>query len=127
MNHVKELEYTVIKSKEQYYEYCDRLEELLKVNYGGYSDHIELLGLLIETWDKEHTTFQDIDPIQLLQSLMDDHNLKAVDIAEILDLSTGTVSKILNYKKGLSKESIRKLSDRFKVAQEAFNRPYNLK
>ena len=33
---------------------------------------------------------------------------------------------ILNYHKGLSKETIRKISDYFKVSQEAFNRPYKL-
>lgn len=37
------------------------------------------------------------------------------------------VSEMLNYKKGLSKETIRILSDRFKLNQEAFNRPYELK
>jgi len=55
------------------------------------------------------------------------HNgLKPKDLIEILDLSKGTVSKILNYHKGLSKEIIRKLSDYFKVSQEAFNRSYKL-
>ena len=38
----------------------------------------------------------------------------------------GTVSKILNYHKGLSKETIRKLVDFFKVSQETFNRLYEL-
>jgi len=33
---------------------------------------------------------------------------------------------MLNYKKGLSKEAIRKLSAYFKVSQEAFNRPHKL-
>ena len=41
-------------------------------------------------------------------------------------MSKGLVSDILNYKKGLSKEVIRKLAERFKVSQEAFNRPYKL-
>jgi HTH-type transcriptional regulator/antitoxin HigA len=36
------------------------------------------------------------------------------------------MSEILHYRKGLSKEIIRKLADRFKVRQEAFNRPYKL-
>jgi HTH-type transcriptional regulator/antitoxin HigA len=33
---------------------------------------------------------------------------------------------MLNYKKGLSKDTIRMLSQRFKLIQEAFNRPYEL-
>jgi len=57
---------------------------------------------------------------------MEEHNMKPKDLTEILGLSKGTVSKILNYRKGLSKETIRKLSDHFKVFQEAFNRPYRL-
>jgi HTH-type transcriptional regulator/antitoxin HigA len=43
---------------------------------------------------------------------------------EILDINKGTLSKILSYKEGLSKEVIRKLADHFKVSQEAFNKPY---
>jgi HTH-type transcriptional regulator/antitoxin HigA len=33
---------------------------------------------------------------------------------------------MLNFKKGLSKETIRILSERFKMNQAAFNRPYEL-
>ncbi|WP_319232084.1 helix-turn-helix domain-containing protein [Draconibacterium orientale] len=58
---------------------------------------------------------------------MEENSLKAVGLAILLGLSKGTVSKILNYQKGLSKETIRKLSEYFHVSQEAFNRPYKLK
>jgi HTH-type transcriptional regulator/antitoxin HigA len=57
---------------------------------------------------------------------MKEHNLKAKDLASILEISKGYISDILHYKKGLSKEVIRKLADYFKVSQEAFNRPYKL-
>ncbi len=58
---------------------------------------------------------------------MQDHQLKPQDLTEILGISKGYVSDILNYKKGLSKEVIRKLAEHFKVRQEAFNRVYDLK
>lgn len=87
-------------------------------------DEIALLTLLIEKWDKEHNIFADLDPVQILRSLMKDHNLKSYQIAELLDVSEGLVSDILHYRKGFSKESIRILSEHFKVSQEAFNRPY---
>ncbi len=58
--------------------------------------------------------------------MMEGNNLKGVDLANILKLSKGTVSKILNYQKGLSKDTIRKLSVHFNMNQEAFNRPYKL-
>ncbi len=122
------LKYKVIKSKAQYKEYSNALEELVSADFKSkeMKDEIELLTLLIEKWDEEHNAFQDIDPITLLHSLMEQKNLKAKDLVEILGVSKGLVSDILNYKKGLSKEIIRGLADHFKVSQEAFNRDYKL-
>lgn len=120
------LKYTVIKNVEQYKKYCDILEGLIIRGNKASNDEIDLLTLLIEKWDIEHSTFNDSDPVELLKTLMEEHDLKAKDLVDILDLSKGTVSKILNYHKGLSKDTIRKLSDYFKLSQEAFNRPYRL-
>lgn len=122
------LPYTVIKSETQYSKYCDRLEELVESDNTSSTikDEIELLTLLIETYDETQNSFEDADPIQLLKSLMKEQKMKAVDLAGLLQVSEGLVSDILHYKKGLSKESIRVLAARFKLSQEAFNRPYKL-
>lgn len=122
------LKYKVITSKTQYREYSNALEELV---FSGSKDRntkdeIALLTLLIEKWDTEHNTFDQLDPVQLLHSLMDEHRMKPKHLVELLDISKGYVSDILNYKKGLSKDVIRKLADQFKISQEAFNRPYKL-
>lgn len=122
-----ELKYTVIKSEDQYKKYCNLLEELIIANESNTQDEIELLTLLIEKWDEESSSFYDLDPIEIIKLLMSEHNLKAKDLVNILQVSKGTISKILNYQKGISKENIRKLSEYFKVSQEAFNRPYLLK
>ncbi len=119
------LKYTIIKNLKQYDKYCNILENLISEDNN--QDEIELLTLLIEKWDEEHNTFNDSDPIEILKALMNEHNLKAKDLVNILDLSKGTISKVLNYQKGLSKVTIRRLSDFFKVSQEAFNRSYRLK
>ena len=123
-----ELKYEVIKSKTQYKAYCTVLEMLVFSGAKGRTtkDEIDLLTLLIEKWDAEHNTFDEVDPVRLLHSLMNGQNMKAKDLTELLDISKGYVSDILNYKKGLSKETIRKLAAHFKVSQEAFNRPYKL-
>lgn len=123
------LKYKVIKTKRQYLNYCDALEELMESGNGSkiVKDEIELLSFLIEKYDQEHNSFDDADPIELLKSLMKDHKMKAVELARLLNVSTGLVSDMLNYKKGLSKETIRILSAKFKLSQEAFNRPYKLK
>lgn len=114
--HMKtQLKYTIIKDKKQYYEYCDILESFISQDKN--QDEIDLLTLLIEKWDYEHNTFKDSDPVEILKALMHENSLKAKDVVDILGLSKGTVSK----------DTIRKLADFFKVSQEAFNRPYKLK
>jgi HTH-type transcriptional regulator/antitoxin HigA len=123
-----ELKYKVIRNKTQYNDYCKKLENLV---FSGQKDsrtkdEIDLLTVLIEKWDAEHNTFDELDPIQLLHSFMEDHKLKPKDLVEILAVSKSYVSEILHYKKGLSKDVIRKLAERFKVTQDAFNRPYKL-
>lgn len=124
-----ELKYTVIKNKKQYEAYCNKLEELVfaDAKTKAIKDEIELLTLLIEKWDAAHNSFHEVDPVTLLRSFMKEQEMKATDLVELLGVSKGYVSEILNYKKGMSKEVIRKLADRFKVSHEAFNRVYELK
>src|SRR5665647_1982651 len=103
------LQYKIIKTDTQYNKYCNILESLVD---GGkkskaIQDEVELLTLLIEKYDEEHNTFDDADPIELLKSLMKEHKMKAVDLAKLLYVSEGLVSDMLNYKKGLSKATIR--------------------
>jgi len=121
------LKYKVIKSEEQYWDYCNQLEVLVSGTQNDFSeDEIELLTILIEKWDDEHSTLDGADPVELLRYLMEENKLKAKDIAEIAGVGKSTISEILHYRKGFSKEIIRNLADRFKLRQEAFNRPYKL-
>lgn len=122
------LKYKVIKSKSQYNSYCKELEELLEngSKAKAVKDEIDLLTLLIETWDDAHNSFEDLDPVQLLVSLMEEKSMKAKDLVAKLAVSKGLVSDILNYMKGMSKKIIRGLSNLFSVNHEAFNRHYEL-
>lgn len=123
------LKYTVIKSKAQYKDYTKKLEQLDKMERPTalVRDEIELLSLLIETWDREHNTFDDVDPVALIKGLLQEKGLKPADLAKASQLSKGLISDILNYKKGMSKEVIRFFASFFKLSQEILNRPYPLK
>jgi len=123
---MKELLYKVIKNDLQYRLYCSRLEGLIKqpLKKQYQNDEIDLLTVLVERYESEYVVKQDLDPIQLLRSLMKANYIRPVDLVRILNCSKGLVSDILNYKRGLSKESIRILSAHFKLRQEALNRPY---
>jgi HTH-type transcriptional regulator / antitoxin HigA len=125
---VEALPYKVIKSLKQYNEYCGILEDLVVVKKKSLvlQDTIDLLTLLVEKWDEEHNTFGDADPIELLGYLMKENKLKAVKLAVELEISKSLLSDILHYRRGLSRDVIRKLGSRFKVSQELFNKPYKL-
>ena len=122
------LKYRIVTSEKQYDKYCKTLEELVfsLQKTKAMKDEIALLTLLIEKYDEEHYGSELANPIELLKSLMKEHKMKAVDLSNLLDVSEGLVSDMLKYKKGLSKETIRILSIRFKLNQEAFNRTYEL-
>ncbi len=122
------LKYTVIATLSQYNDYCTQLELLVEKNGNNQNveDEIALLTLLIEKWDADHHPHLQLDPVQLLQSFMQTHQLKSKDLVSILGISKGYISDILHYKKGFSKIIIRKLAAFFKVNQEAFNRAYPL-
>ena len=122
------LKYKVIKTREQYDEYCSILDLLLENDSEdtAIEDEIDLLTTLIEAYDRENTAFKELDPVELLRSFMDERNMKAIELSHYLESSRGNVSDILNYKKSISKKLIRKLAALFKVTQEAFNRPYKL-
>jgi HTH-type transcriptional regulator/antitoxin HigA len=123
------LKYKVITSEKQYDDYCKKLEDLVfsKSKAVPIKDEVSLLTLLIEKWDEDHTIFNELDPVELLRSLMKDHQMKSIDLATKLEVSPGLISDIINYKKGFSKDIIRQLATLFKLSQEAFNRPYPLK
>lgn len=123
------LKYTVIKNRKQYNEYCRILDQLIEPDESTkeQDEEIQLLTVLIEKWDAEHSHFKDLDPVEIIRSLMKEHRLSPSDLMRILDISKSYLSEILNYKKGLSKDVIRKLAAHFKMTQEAFNRPYPLK
>ena len=125
--YMESLKYKVIKTEKQYWDYCDKLEGLLaEREIDPLEDEIELLTLLIEKWDEEHSTLTEADPVEMLKYLMDENKLSATSLGVTLGIGKSIISEILNYRKGFSKEVIQKLADHFKVQQEAFNRPYKL-
>lgn len=119
--------YSVIKNKEQYRQYTAILKELWKNPTDENEDDRELIELIIEKWENDNLKHKDVNPVELIKFLMENHNMERSDMVKLLSISKGTLSKILGYKKGLSKTVIRKLSEHFKISQEAFNQPYIIK
>ncbi len=117
------MKYTVIKSDKQHREYCNKLENLVFSEQSDeYRDEIELLTLLIEDWEARQFVDHEMDPVELVKSLMEEHDLTQTDLAEIAGIGKSYMSEILNYKKQMSKRVIRNIARHFKIRQSALNK-----
>lgn len=117
------MKYTVIKSKEQYDQYCRILERLLlKKSSEG---EIELLTLLIESWDRDHCSIDIVDGISILRYLMREHGLRAAELADIVGVGRTQISDILNNKRTIPPGMALRLARHFKVRPEIFENERN--
>ncbi len=79
----------------------------------------ELLTLLIEDFEEKHYRLPRATPLGVLRFLMDQHGLKQRDLVDVFG-TPSIVSEILNGKRELNKDHIKRLSARFHVSPELF-------
>jgi HTH-type transcriptional regulator/antitoxin HigA len=80
---------------------------------------VELLTLLIEDFEERHYALKPASPIEHLQELMNVNDLKQKDLVDIFG-TPSIVSEVLNGKRHLTTDHIRRLSHRFHVTPELF-------
>jgi HTH-type transcriptional regulator/antitoxin HigA len=119
------MKYTVIKSKEQYSDYCRALEQLL-INKSS-EEEIELLTLIVESWDIEHNSIEETDGINVLRYLMREHGLKAVEVADIVGVGRTQITDILNNKRVIPTGMALRLGQHFKLRPSIFENLYKQK
>lgn len=123
---MEDLKLSIIKTREQYFQYCDLLE-VYGEDEDKYEEEVKLLEFLITNWDEKNTKFKKLSPIEFLKVLMKNHNLNPKELADIIDVTERHLGKILNREKRFSETIIRKLSSHFKISKEVFNRPYRMR
>jgi len=79
----------------------------------------ELLTVLIEDFEEKHYALPRAKPLGVLRFLMDQHGLIQKDLVDVFGTAS-IVSDVLNGKRELNKEQIRRLSKRFHVSPELF-------
>ena len=125
------MKYKKIKSLKQYTKYCNEYENLIIKGYKKDQDAIDLLEILIEDFDnrtiEEIGIGEELQPVELLIMLMNEHDLSKSELARKLDVSRQLITEIVNYKRNISKRMVMVLSDYFKVRPSAFSRDYELK
>lgn len=71
------------------------------------------LTLLVESYDDKH--YDSATPAERLKSLMSSAGVTPTELAQILGVGKSAVSMLLSGKRQLSKQSIVRLSRRFRV------------
>ena len=112
-------------------EAIQRLESLTdKGEEGNISDveqmEIEYLSMLIEKYEEEHYHIGEPNPVEYLKYILENKNMKQQDLVNLLGISKGTLSNILNYRKKLSIEMIRALHNRLKIPYDILMQDYEL-
>ncbi len=79
----------------------------------------DLLTLLIEDFEERRYALPRATPREALAFLMEQHGLKQKDLVSIFG-SRSVVSEVMSGKRELTKEQIRRLSERFRVSPEVF-------
>ncbi len=120
------MKYTKVKNIAQYNQYCKIHEELFINEKKEDIDEIALLEVLIEEYDNriKRDKFKDLNPVELLRSLLKDSDITQVELSKQLNVSRQLISDVLSYRRNISKNLVVKLSDFFSMSQEAFSRTY---
>lgn len=84
------------------------------------TDYFDLLCTLIEEYDAANVKWPKLKGRDILQHLLDEHNLAAADLSRILDGSRNLGAMILRGERNLTLPHVRKLAAYFKVSVELF-------
>jgi len=114
----------IIKTEKEYAQALKRLEEIFDAKKGTkQGDELELISLLIDNYEKEKHTIALPDPIEAIKFRMEQLGYKQKDLAEVIGLKS-RVSEILNRKRKLTLEMIRKLNEVLGIPTEVLVKEY---
>jgi HTH-type transcriptional regulator / antitoxin HigA len=115
-----------IKSEADYKLALKKLEEVFDAPVGTIeSDEADILGLLIDEYEKIHYPIEVPDPIEAIKIRMEELQLKQVDLVDVIG-SKSRVSEVLNRKRKLTIEMIRNLTKRLNLSPDLLIADYQL-
>ena len=118
------MEIKVIKTEEDYNKALKKLEVVFDAPVDSpQGDEAELLAILIENYEEEHYPIEAPDPIEAIRFRMEQMNMSKKDLAEVIGYKS-RVSEILNKKRKLSLNMIRKLHKKLKIPYDSLLTEY---
>ena len=105
-----------IKTEADYRLALKKLEEVFDASIGTIeSDEADILGLMVDEYEKKHYPIDAPDPIEAIKIRMEEMQLKQIDLIDAIG-GKSRVSEILNRKRKLTIEMIRNLTKRLSLS-----------
>jgi HTH-type transcriptional regulator/antitoxin HigA len=118
------MEIKPIKTETDYNQALERLEMIFDAKNGTpEGDELEVLGILIDQYENEHFPIGLPDPIEAIKFRMEQMGYNQNDLANIVGLKS-RASEILNRKRKLSLEMIRKLHEVLHIPTDVLIQTY---
>ncbi|MCW7464054.1 type II toxin-antitoxin system HigA family antitoxin [Leptospira sp. WS39.C2] len=116
-----------IKNQKDHLEALAEIEKLwdAKKNTPEY-DKLDILITLVDAYEAKHYPIDDPDPIEALKSVMDDMNMKSVDLGNLIG-GRSRATEILNRKRKLTLEMIRKINQNLGIPTDILVKEYKVK
>ncbi len=115
-----------IKNDADYYQALNRLEVVFDSPIGSVdSDEADVLGLLVDEYEKKNFPIEAPDPIEAIKIRMEDMQLKQKDLIGVIG-GKSRVSEILNKRRKLTVEMVRNLAERLNLSSQILIKDYRL-
>ena len=115
-----------IKNEADYDQALKRLDEIFDAPENTPDgDEAGLLSLLIESYEDEHHVIEAPDPIEAIKIRLEEMDLKQQDLVGVIG-GKSRVSEVLNRKRRLTVEMIRKLTATLHLSASSLIKEYEL-
>lgn len=115
-----------IKTEADYQAALNRLDAIFDAKIGTKeSDEADILGLLIDDYENIHYPIEAPDPIEAIKIRMKELHLKQVDLVPEIG-GKSRVSEVLNRKRKLTIDMVRKLTNRLNLSANLLIKDYEL-
>ena len=118
------MEIKAIRTEKDYLDALRKVSVLIDLDPSPNSpdgEKLEVLGTLVQAYEAKHHTIYPPDPIEAIKFRMDQSNLTVKDLVPFIG-PLNRVYEVLNYKRSLSLNMIRRLSDGLNIPAEVLIR-----
>jgi HTH-type transcriptional regulator/antitoxin HigA len=121
------MELKPIRNKKEYQSALAEVERLWDAPAkSAAADRLDVLTMLVESYERQHFPISDPDPIEFLNHVMESRGMVRKDLEAYIG-PRGRVADILNRTRPLTLEMIRRLADGLQLPAEVLIKPYRLR